>query len=384
MSQFLSKRVSNYELFFDLAVVLAIGQLTSAIHLNHIGLQEVLAFITTNIIIFNIWHNEVLYFNKYGDSRLQDIYTIIALMFIVGNISLNFSLNIKGYYAGNPQLMLFNFLLMLAYAFIALQYFLKGKKLGFSHNIKLSILSQLSYSLPLAGLALGLLPLNIWTALIYLLPNLLPIFSRKFYNHQLVNFPHIVERLHLVTLLTFGESVIAIIKTYPLKDQPLTGFMLFFGMATLFVFYMGQTFLNINHHQETTASILFYAHLPIFAGINIFTVGIEFLAESHHANIGFILFLAGIISFYLGVLATSRYNKDLYRFDLKAWLQYSCTILTGFILMILLKSHLIFLALILVLQNRLMMRINMANRHRSHERHNVPHPDPSKNFRDFS
>lgn len=61
MSQFLSKRVSNYELFFDLAVVLAIGQLTSAIHLNHIGLQEVLAFITTNIIIFNIWHNEVLY-----------------------------------------------------------------------------------------------------------------------------------------------------------------------------------------------------------------------------------------------------------------------------------------------------------------------------------
>ena len=96
MSQFLSKRVSNYELFFDLAVVLAIGQLTSAIHLNHIGLQEVLAFITTNIIIFNIWHNEVLYFNKYGDYRLQDIYTIIALMFIVGNISLNFSLNIKG------------------------------------------------------------------------------------------------------------------------------------------------------------------------------------------------------------------------------------------------------------------------------------------------
>ncbi len=155
-------------------------------------------------------------------------------------------------------------------------------------------------------------------------------------------------------------------------------------MATLFVFYMGQTFLNINHHQETTASILFYAHLPIFAGINIFTVGIEFLAESHHANIGFILFLAGIISFYLGVLATSRYNKDLYRFDLKAWLQYSCTILTGFILMILLKSHLIFLALILVLQNRLMMRINMANRHRARERHNVPHPDPSKNFRDFS
>lgn len=384
MSQFLAKRVSNYELFFDLAVVLALGQLTSAIHLNHIGLWEIIAFITTNIIIFNIWHNEVFYFNKYGDSRLIDIYTVIALMFVVGNIALNFNLDLSQYHAGSPKAMLFNLLLMMAYAIIALQYFLKGRKLGFTHNIKLDIATQLLYSLSLTGFALGLLPINGWTILVYLLPNILPVYRLKFYNRQLVNFPHVIERLHLVTILSFGEAVIGIIKTYPIMARPFTGATLFLGMATLFVFYMGQTFLNINHHQETTAATLFYAHLPIFIGINIFTVGIEFLADSHHVTIGFILFLAGILSFYTGVLATSRYNKDLYRFDLKAWIEYALTILIGTVAMIFLRQHLIALAIILFLQNRLMMRINMANRHRSRERHNIPHPDPTQNLRDFS
>lgn len=55
MPKILSKRVSNYELFFDLAVVLAIGQLTSAMHISHIGGMEIFAFIMANIILFNIW-----------------------------------------------------------------------------------------------------------------------------------------------------------------------------------------------------------------------------------------------------------------------------------------------------------------------------------------
>lgn len=54
MPKILSKRVSNYELFFDLAVVLAIGQLTSAMHISHIGGMEIFAFIMANIILFNV------------------------------------------------------------------------------------------------------------------------------------------------------------------------------------------------------------------------------------------------------------------------------------------------------------------------------------------
>ncbi|MCW8485425.1 hypothetical protein OQG76_01305 [Streptococcus macedonicus] len=41
MPEFLAKRVSNYELFFDLAFVLGISQLISSIHLSHVGVQEI-------------------------------------------------------------------------------------------------------------------------------------------------------------------------------------------------------------------------------------------------------------------------------------------------------------------------------------------------------
>lgn len=384
MPKFLSKRVSNYELFFDLAVVLAIGQLTSAMHISHIGGMEIFAFIMANIILFNVWINEVFYFNKYGDSRIHDIYTIIALMFVIGNIALNFDVDFDHFYAGSSVVRIFNLLLMAAYAIIALQYFLKGRKLGFSQDIKLSMWTQIIFALAPAGFALGLIPVNLWTMGLYLIPNLLPLLTQRYFDHRSVNFPHAVERLQLVTILTFGETVIGIIKTYPLSDSLFLGALFFFGMATLFIFYMNQTFLNLNHHQETASTALFYAHLLIFIGVNVFTVGTEFLADHHHADLGFILFFCGIISFYAGVLATSPYNQDIYRLTKKAWLQYGLTLALALSLMLLFRHQQLVLALILIVLNRLMMQFSIKNRRRARERYQIPHPDPNQNIRDFS
>ncbi|MFZ4356296.1 low temperature requirement protein A, partial [Enterococcus gallinarum] len=84
-------------------------------------------------------------------------------------------------------------------------------------------------------------------------------------------FPHAVERAQLVTILTLGETVIAIISTYPLTESLYQGALLFAGMSFMFISYMTQTFLAIDHHRQAAGSLLFYAHIPIFIGINIFT-----------------------------------------------------------------------------------------------------------------
>ncbi|SDJ66664.1 low temperature requirement A protein (LtrA) [Streptococcus gallolyticus] len=84
MPELLAKRVSNYELFFDLAFVLGISQLTSSIHLSHVGVQEIFSFIISNIILLNLWMTEVFYYNKYGDSRRDDIWTV--LIYLIPNI----------------------------------------------------------------------------------------------------------------------------------------------------------------------------------------------------------------------------------------------------------------------------------------------------------
>lgn len=115
-----AKRVSNYELFFDLALVLAIGQLTSAIHVDQIGWEEVVTFVLSNLILSVVWINEVFYYEKYGDSRRIDIFTVIALMFFLGNLALNFNYSsvATSLVAGSPNVMVFNSLLIASYLVI--------------------------------------------------------------------------------------------------------------------------------------------------------------------------------------------------------------------------------------------------------------------------
>lgn len=116
----LAKRVSNYELFFDLAFVLALRELNGSFHMEQIGFQHVLLFVLANIVLMTIWFNEVLYYQKYGDSRRADIYTVIALMFVVGHLAMNFHLETTELGAGSPIVWLFNSLLFVAYGIIIL------------------------------------------------------------------------------------------------------------------------------------------------------------------------------------------------------------------------------------------------------------------------
>ncbi len=111
MSEIIAKRVSNYELFYDLVFVLATSSLTGLLHENPIGFKEVTTFITANLIIITLWMNETIYLNKYGERDFLDIFTIIASMFVVGQLSLNFSHDFKA------TALPFTIFLTLSYAF---------------------------------------------------------------------------------------------------------------------------------------------------------------------------------------------------------------------------------------------------------------------------
>lgn len=392
MTKHLAKRVSNYELFFDLAVVLAIGQLTSAIHVENVDANTIFFFLGGCIIILNIWNNEVIYYNKYGDSRRIDIYSIFALMLWLGNMALAFNFDL-GFLLDHPSnVQLFNTMLVLCYGTIATQYFLKGRQLGFSNNIKSNVIVQLIYAIPLIPVALGLLPYSNWVLLYSLFPLILPgilrlpLFKNWHQRHfdSEFNFPHALERNQLLTILTFGETVIATIRTFPLSNSSIEGAILFLGMATLFTFYMGQTFINIDHHKHQPTFALFYSHALIIVSLLFFTVGLEFLADHHHHDLGFLFFIGSVIGFYLGVLSTSRYNQDIYKLNRTILVKYLLVLLLGSLVFTLGRHSLIVLGISLVLMNFIMLRISMNFRKQQREKHNIPHPDPKKNLRDFS
>ncbi|EHJ56390.1 hypothetical protein HMPREF9318_01776 [Streptococcus urinalis FB127-CNA-2] len=386
MPKQLSKRVSNYELFFDLSMVMAISNLTSSIHISHLIFSNLFAFIMVSVILLNVWYNELFYYNKYGDSRRIDIFTVVALMFVMGNLALNFNFGMVKMTAGTHRVIWFNSLLILAYLIIALQFFLKGRVLGFNNDIKTHIVRLLVAAVSLIPFAVGLIGASPVTSLIYLIPFISHYLIRfdKNADRNGLNFPHMMERMQLMTILVFGETVIAIIQTYPLSSHPIDSILLFLGMALLFMFYMTQTFLSIDHHSNREASLLFFAHLLIFLGVNFFTVGIEFLVDAHHASIGHWLFLFGVLLYFIGVLSTAIYNQELYRFNKSAWFLFIFIILLSGIVIALSGTRVWLLGLILIISAHSISRLNMLFRRKTRERNHIAHPDPTKNRRDFS
>ena len=124
------------------------------------------------------------------------------------------------------------------------------------------------------------------------------------------SFPHLVERMQLIMILTVGELVIAIIKTYPLSERFLLSILTFIMVGFLFAAYIYQTAIRMNHHQEVAAAPLVYLHIAILIAINIITAGVEMYYEGQLLNIGVSMILIGITVFYLCLYGTTRYNKE--------------------------------------------------------------------------
>ncbi|MGQ7381667.1 low temperature requirement protein A [Streptococcus suis] len=183
-----------------------------------------------------------------------------------------------------------------------------------------------------------------------------------------MNFPHIVERCQLITIITFGEMVIAILKNYPIQTHLLTGVLFFLAMAFSFMFYISQTYLNINHHQKTNVATLLYAHMVLVLGINFLTVSVEVL-PGEHASLGLPFLLIGYFLYYLGILMTSRYNQDLYRLDKSVRFQYALTLFITIILLVVSQNHLLLIATILAVSSYMIVRI--THRHRTSVRESL-------------
>ncbi|HFU3789690.1 TPA: low temperature requirement protein A [Streptococcus suis] len=326
MSEIIAKRVSNYELFYDLVFVLATSSLTGLLHGDHIGFKEIVTFITANIIILTLWSNETVYLNKYGERDFLDIFTIIPSMYLIGNLSLNFSNDFEA------TALPFNAFLTLSYIIIFLQYYLRGRRIGFNEDIK-ATMHMLIYYIATFAISTLLVVCNLWTndermLFVYLIPMVISFLFQGKISHDPINFPHMVERCQLITIITFGETVVAIIKNYPLLKLPLEGILLFIAMATLFIFYISQTYLSIDHHRKADVSVLLYAHLVIVLGLNFFTVAME-LFPSHHNDLALPMLIVGNLLFYSGILSTSFYNQQVHQVGRRGLFIYGLILVIG-------------------------------------------------------
>ena len=365
------KKVSNYELFFDLVFILATSQLVGILHSTpeHIvNLQGILAFFVATISIWSVWLMENSYLNRYSRRDTNDIYTIIAAALVIGNMVTLFTANWRlGVVNFNgiaiPVYIYYNLLMIVVLGIIILQYLLHIRKYQQCTNDMVIQIKGIFIAILIVIVSMVIISftpveyINYIYLFSYLAFLIYPTFMTKKMKYSYMNFPHLVERMQLITILTVGELVVAVIKTYPLAEHFLLSVSTFVMVGFLFVSYISQTVIGIEHHQERAGGPLVYLHIGILFAINIMTAGVEMYYDGQLLEMGSSMVLVGITLFYVCLFGTSRYNKE--GLQMTKQLAISCFVvyLIGAILAVLFKNNTLLFFGILAIQSVSMTQV---------------------------
>ena len=370
------KKVSNYELFFDLVFILATSQLVGILHSTpeHIvNLQGILAFFVATISIWSVWLMENSYLNRYSRRDTNDIYTIIAAALVIGNMVTLFTANWRlGVVNFNgiaiPVYIYYNLLMIVVLGIIILQYLLHIRKYQQCTNDMVIQIKGIFIAILIVIVSMVIISftpveyINYIYLFSYLAFLIYPTFMTKKMKYRYMNFPHLVERMQLITILTVGELVIAVIKTYPLAEHFLLSVSTFVMVGFLFVSYISQTVIGIEHHQERAGGPLVYLHIGILIAINIITAGVEMYYDGQLLEMGSSMVLVGITLFYICLFGTSRYNKEGLQMTKELARNYFIVYLIGMFLAFLFKTNTPIFFGILAIQSVVMTRVAFRSR----------------------
>ena len=312
------KRVNYSELFYDLVFVFAISKVTALIHHLHNGIltwNSLLDFFMSVLLLINAWMIQTVYTNRYGKNSLFNM----VIMFINMGLLLFISNLIKDdwqqyfHYAcwaiGTLTLTLFFQYLV--------EFFKKSTDNVHRESIKgfLWITGLRSLEIYLAAL----LPIYIGVYILYasiLLTFITPITSISKDEHFQIVLPHLIERISLLVIITFGEMIMGLVNFFTIEKFSIYSVLYFIILLSLFLFYFVQFDHAIDEESNQKGLFLIYSHYPIFIGLLMMTVSMSFLLNPE-TNLLFAtsFFYIGIGLFQAAILANGHYNKHYLRYS---------------------------------------------------------------------
>lgn len=311
------KKVELTELFYDLVYVYTISQLTSIIHHAHHGVvspQSFFNFSVGLIVFVNSWMVQTIFTNRFGTNGLRNI----IFMFLQMICLLVSSRAVAGDWETNfvwifLPMVLISLLLLVQYIF---EYFQA------SDVADKSFIRQFFYILGARSLLLFIslifpYEVGIWVAFVgivstWLLPGLLSDPNRGFVSADLrpVNFPHLMERLSLLVIITFGELLIGISDRFSSENFSWQSLAIFMTVTNLFMIYIVEVDHLLDVERKDTGIRAIYSHYPILFGLSLITIALSFLGNSEINSFYTVLyFYGGLILFIIGLLQHNQYNK---------------------------------------------------------------------------
>lgn len=331
MASIFTKRVTMIELFYDLVFVYMLSQATGLIHhLNHgvVDLTTCLLFMIIIIIFINSWMVQTVYTNRYGQSSWLDIFISFFDMMVVLYLSNSFT-----NWQNHQAFFLAASLLSLT---LCLQYFTAYWRTTNPQDRRITRIFIAILGFRTLTLLIGGLIPNNWGILIALsgviISWLAPGFTGTYTQAHPIVFSHLLERLTLLIIITFGEMIVGIARYFTPSTLSGRSILIFSIVASLFFTYITE-FDHLIEAQRTheTGNFLIYLHYPILFGISLITVGLNFISDSQ-ANLLFTtswLYL-GFLLFYSGISLANHYNQPQYKLSSKLIMSLFLLILAGF------------------------------------------------------
>lgn len=311
------KKVELTELFYDLVYVYTISQLTSIIHHAHHGVvspQSFFNFSVGLIVFVNSWMVQTVFTNRFGTNGLRNI----IFMFLQMICLLVSSRAVAGDWETNfvwvfLPMAIISLLLLVQYIF---EYF------HASDVADKSFIRQFFYILGARSLLLFMslifpYEVGIWVAFVgivltWLLPGLLSDPNRGFVSADLrpVNFPHLMERLSLLVIITFGELLIGISDHFSSENFSWQSLAIFMTATNLFMIYIVEVDHLLDVERKETGIRVIYSHYPILFGLSLITIALSSLGNSEINSFYTVLyFYGGLILFIIGLLQHNQYNR---------------------------------------------------------------------------
>ena len=336
------KRVEFSELFYDLVFVFAISKATALIHPLHSGVvawDSLLDFFISVMVIINSWMIQTIYTNRYGTNSLFNM----VIMFINMGLML-FMSNMIGY---NWQQWFYytcwavgTLTLTLFFQYLV-EFFRKSTDNTDRESIKgfLWLTGLGSLGVYLAALFPIYVGVYIFIASI-LLTFIVPIFLITKDEHFQVNLPHLIERVSLLVIITFGEMVVGLASFFTVENFSIYSVLNFVIMLSLFLFYFGEFDHAIDEGSSQKGLFVIYSHYPIFIGLMLMTVSIGYLLNPE-ANllVAISFFYIGIGLFQAAVLANGPYNKNYLRYPRSYYCAQATLYLTALIVSLVFASN---------------------------------------------
>ena len=336
------KRVEFSELFYDLVFVFAISKVTTLIDHLHNGIltwNSFLDFFIATLFLIDSWMIQTDYTNRYGKNSLFNM----VIMFIKMGLLL-FIANM----IGPDWQQYFHYLcwaigtltLTLFFQYLV-EFFRKSTDNADRESIKgfLWLTGLQSLGVYLAALFPIYVGVYIFIASI-LLTFIVPIFLITKDEHFQVNLPHLIERVSLLVIITFGEMVVGLASFFTVENFSIYSVLNFVIMLSLFLFYFGEFDHAIDEGSSQKGLFVIYSHYPIFIGLMLMTVSMGYLLNPE-ANllVAISFFYIGIGLFQAAVLANGPYNKNYLRYPRSYYCAQATLYLAALILSLLFASN---------------------------------------------